>query len=497
MLGSGEADEQTGKEPLLADETVPLEFLPSDESRGKSKLFGVTLIALIGATIVAAVGIGASQDEAAWHPELEPFVEFVENERGLEFLRPVGFIELSTPPLRTPLSDENICQLPGADCPETDAFRLLGVNSTDPASYVDGDALADSFDRQEQVPRRPAAYYEPGIWPRIVFENADLIPDALRAPTIVHELVHALQDQHNLLPFGGGDPTFEGGRINISVVEGDATRIENAYIAQLSSAERTAVVDAGRELVQTRAEAEFTEPLRFYTDTTYALGEAFTNVFLAQNGQLELDDQLDNPSFESNDVFVDVLGEHVAPTVNAAEIIDLPESVEEAEGRIGAIGWFVTLAPVVGVDQAFDAVIGYDDDAWAVYDNPDVQRTSPLRTCLRSDVFFDSGDEAAEFADIIDGLPLRTSIDEQRQSVTLDICEELRDADLQTPAVMMPIIAANHLAAHHLNNGETVDTARCAALTQAKNIPIDLTFDEFTGYDTFIDQSGPFAQGCR
>lgn len=498
MLGGGEPDQKTGKEPLLADETVPLEFLPSDESGGKSKRFGVVLTTTVAVALLAAIGIGASQDEAVWAPELEPFVEFVEAERGLEFLRPVGFIEITRAPESAPISRENRCQTPGLDCPETEAFRLLGVNSLDPAAYTDIHALVEFFDAGGQVQRRPAAFFEafgPGRPARIVFVNGDLYPDELRPQIIVHELVHALQDQHNLLSDRSLDT--DEGRINLAITEGDATRIESAYVAQLSPTERAAAEEASREFAQMATEARFAEPVGFYTDTTYALGEAFTKAFLAHNGQVELDDQLDNPTYVSNDVFVDILGTDVQPTVDATEIINLPDSVDEADGRIGAIGWFVVLAPLVGVDQAFDAVIGYDDDAWAIYDNPDVQRTSPLRTCLRSDIFFDSGDEAAEFVGIIEVLPFRIEVDESRQSVTLDICDELGDADLQTPAVMIPIIAANHLAAHHLDNGETTDAARCAALDQAKTIPIDLTFDDFTGYGTFIDDADGFVQDCR
>ena len=99
--------------------------------------------------------------------------------------------------------------------------------------------------------------------------------------------------------------------------------------------------------------------------------------------------------------------------------------------------------------------------------------------------------------DVIDELALRVSLDEQRQSATIDVCDELLDADLQTPAVVVPIIAANHLAAHHLNNGETANVARCAAIGQAKTIPIDLSFDEFTGYDMFLDDAETFVEGCR
>ena len=119
MLGCGEPDRHTRKEPLLADETVPVEFLPSDESRGKSKWFGAVLVVLIGVAIAAAIGAGVSQEEAAWAPELEPFVEFVENERGLQFFRPVGYIEISSSAVRPGFSEETRCQIRGVTCAST------------------------------------------------------------------------------------------------------------------------------------------------------------------------------------------------------------------------------------------------------------------------------------------------------------------------------------------------------------------------------------------
>ena len=502
MLGSGDVDERTGKEPLLVNETVPIEFLPSDTSKPKSKRFTVVLAVVVGFAMAAAIGLGLAQEDRVWPSDIVPLVEFVEEQRGLEFVRPVAITEddRGREPRRSSefqgaLSISIQCQFGGRTCPETDAFRLLGVRAFDPAAYIDIDAWIERQENLSEDVQLPFAFYQGGTVPKITLQNVGSLPEGLRDSIIVHELVHALQDQHGLLD--SGDLSTNVGRIGLTVVEGDATRIEAAYIAQLDPSSRTAAERADREIARAGAEADAADPLRHYTDTTYSLGHAFSSLLVARDGQAGLDNALGDPTLNSDDVFVDILGENVEPSVDASELINLPESVDEPHGRVGAIGWFVTLAPLVGADQAFDAVIGYDDDAWVIYDNPNVRRTSPLRTCIRSDIFFDTPDDAAEFANIVDLPQVELAIDEQRRSVTLDVCDELRDADLQTPAVMIPIIASNQLAAHHLEDGETREVARCAAIAQAGTIPFDLSFDEFTGYDTFIDSSGPFLEGCQ
>ena len=501
MLGSGDVDERTGKEPLLVNETVPIEFLPSDTSKPKSKRFTVVLAVVVGFAMAGAIGLGLAQEDRVWPSDIVPLVEFVEEQRGLDFVRPVAITETEPDP-RPRFSDRDEprpisfqCQFGFRMCPETEAFRLLGVNEFDPAAYLDLDDLVERQFNSDDLPQLPSAFYQRGTFPKIVLENTGSLPDGLRDAIIVHELVHALQDQHALLD--DVDRSTHAGRIGLAVIEGDATRIASAYIEQLDPTSRAAAENATREIARAGAEAEAADPVRYYSDSTYSLGQAFSSLLHASEGQAGLDDTLREQTLDSDDVFVDILGETIQATVDASQLINLPESVEEPDGRVGAIGWFVTLAPLVGAEQAFDAIIGYDDDAWVIFDNPNVRRTSPLRTCIRSDIFFDTPAEAAQFADIVASLQAELTLDEQRRSVTLDVCDELRDADLQTAAVMIPIIAANHLAADHLENGETRDVARCAAIAQAKTIPIDLTFDEFGGYDTFIDLSGSFLEDCQ
>ena len=76
-------------------------------------------------------------------------------------------------------------QLPGRELHDLgEALQVLGLL---PDGYDLGEGVVDLF--SEQV----AGFYDPE---RGIFYVADWVPPALQVPTLAHELVHALQDQH-------------------------------------------------------------------------------------------------------------------------------------------------------------------------------------------------------------------------------------------------------------------------------------------------------------
>ena len=93
------------------------------------------------------------------------------------------------------------------------------------------------------------AYYDQDE-DRIIIRGTEISP-ALSV-TLVHELTHALQDQHFDLDRedeseDGGDEVFR------SLVEGDATRVEDGYIASLSDDDRA------RYVAETSSQEESTD----------------------------------------------------------------------------------------------------------------------------------------------------------------------------------------------------------------------------------------------
>lgn len=488
-IGVSRADvDENGKEPLLADECVPLIFLErEDDGRPPNKRAGVILGVLMVLLVAAGSIVGAIVGSPDWDPRLAPFIEFVEQERGLQFLQPVSILDVDIEEYEDSIRPRGFFR-PQRSSSLIEAFRLLGIVDFDPA-------LAE----QEALREQGEEVFADGLYvvgnPGRIILPQDL-PEAALPLIIVNQLTHALQDQHGLLE--RIDVTPQTTRIDDSdnrrfleaLIEGDATRIENAYYEQMSPEERAQFV-AATESVAAGVRSPFT------TSERYTIGAPLTQLIVERDGIDALHDLLrSRGEGGSTELFVDVLGND-GPSVNAALEIDLPPTVDAADGEFGAFGWFLTLAPHVGVSDAFDAVIGFDADAFAIFDNPEVRRTSALRTCIRSDVFFDSAADATEFAEIVAQIGIEGEVREERQSATVDICERLGQPDAQTPAAIFPLILVNELAVHHLQAGESQEVASCAALTQAKTVDLTDVQNDFTSYDPYFEEAGPFVEACR
>ncbi len=431
-----------------------------------------------------AIGPFAQEE---WDPVLEPYVEFVESERGLRFGRPVdvrfaniaeevaaGFEENRA---ALEAAQASLDELPVAD-PYGDAFTLLGL--------VDFEADLDSQEStEESIIANAGAFYDPFEDEIVLPEGESLLSLEL---TIVHELTHALQDQNGMLDYY--PDTADSSQARLALIEGDAERIAEAWFVQMTVAERQAYLDA----IDFDPNQPFEDPGNSYLDSTffvsYGLGVPLVMSIIETDGEEELNRLLRSPEVGSTERFIDLLGDSDSQQVNALVEFDPPKGRDEADGDLGALAWFATLAPIVGTDGAFDALIGYDDDAFAIYENADGS------VCGRFEVFFDDADEAAEFVAIAGEAGIVGAADAQRRSVTSDICEQIGDPADQRIAVVFPLIVANELVLHHLLNGEDEQTARCAALAQVKTLPIDRSLDDFEGYDALFVASTSFVDAC-
>ncbi len=480
------------REPLLADETVPPVFLPSrHDGRAQNRLIGPTLGLILAALLVGAVVLGLGGEQPSWHPLLEPYVEFVEAERGLEFSAPVP---LST----TDVSDYEARNVPRPmqirRLPELDqAFFLLGIDDLDPAErLVNGAPETIFYLRTDEAISESHYIIETGH----ILLRQD-VPEEALSLNIVHELTRALQHQNNLVPSDFGDipgvgliDESDSQRLFDALVEGDAARIERAYYDQMTEEERAAYHQAsGSDLEGVR------HPM--FESDRFTIGAAMTSWIVQRDGVEALNAMLRLGPHGSTDQFVDVLGEF-GQTVDAVSEADLPDADHRPLDGLGAYGWFMALAPHLGSADAFDAIVGYEADAFVILNNPNVQRTSPLRTCLHAEMFFDSVAEADEFADIVTRLETQVTADvrSESQSVRFDICERLGQPLTQPASVTLPLILAHELAAHHLAEGLSVDAARCAAITQAKTVDPELPLEDLTEYRSYIDDSASFVEAC-
>lgn len=323
-----------------------------------------SIAALVVVVAVVGVGLGAfllwpRSDRTYpdhWDPRLEKLVAFVEEERGLDFEHPVfaDFLtdrdfEQRMKVNHDDLTAEERRQLKN----DTALLRAVGL--------IDGDVdLLEAFNQVDA--ETTLAYYDPDR-KRIVVRGTRL--DAATRVTLVHELTHALQDQHFPLHLDDDGLAYRG------LVEGDATRIEDRYIATLTASEARAYEKSQSEFGDQVDLGDVPEVFVTMQGAPYALGPGLVTALLADGGQQRLDEAFRKPPENDADLFEPltfVAGDE--PTLLPAPSLAPDETRLEGDedDSFGAIGWFVVLSERIDPHQALDAVDGLGGDVGIAFE---------------------------------------------------------------------------------------------------------------------------------
>jgi hypothetical protein len=220
----------------------------------------------------------ASASAAAKPGSIDAFVpqavSFVESHRGLRFKQTVKVSHLSDAEF-----SQRIVSLQRRDRADTDRqaklYRALGLVGRD----VDVEKA-----EEELLGGNVVGYYDPKTKELVV--RGDTATVSVKH-VVIHELTHALQDQWFGLDANQRDQTDDQALAYISLVEGDAVRIEREYVASLSSAERDqlAKAEAGSGGTPSGVPRVLVELLAF----PYIAGPPFTSAVLQARGQPGLD----------------------------------------------------------------------------------------------------------------------------------------------------------------------------------------------------------------
>ncbi len=318
----------------------------------------VTLVlALVGFGIGSVLHDDGPQFPSTWDARVQPFVDFVEKSRGLEFKHPVAVYFLAPEQYRRaaiggdggePSTD------PEKEAQSTSIARAFGYIDGELDLKKAGETLADSG---------TSAYYSSDA--KIVNVRGTDLTVGLRV-TLVHELTHALQDQYFELNarFSTGDS--EQNQVLRSVVEGDAVTVEQRYVAQLSDTDKRryeeestaardgALTDLGNvptALVATQA-------------IPYAIGRPFVSLIEAAGGGA--------PTTKALDRLMRKLPDDTArlftPGDNAARVKITPPKLGDGEpiqtDVVGAYGLYIQLAERIDPLVALDAVDGWRGDSF-------------------------------------------------------------------------------------------------------------------------------------
>jgi len=315
---------------------------------------------------------------------VDELIVFVEQERGLEFLeRPEVVV------LEGPAFTEEFQAATAEDFAEdaeliehfTGIYQALGLLPPDltiPDAYAlfgDGAVLG---------------YYDPEDGELVVRGGA--VTPLVRV-TIVHELVHALDDQHfELYRPENDERDDEVGFGFTSVIEGNARWIENRYRASLPASEQREVL---AEELATGAGVDLSVlPVSFLRLQLlpYDAGEQLVGVLLDEGGQELLDATFVEPPVTSEQVLDPARFLAGEP---AAEVAPPPaDGTVVEDGLFGQALLRILLTDAVGDADAAEAVEGWAGDWFVSWEEGDT-------TCVRVDVLLDADDDADRFEDAL------------------------------------------------------------------------------------------------
>jgi hypothetical protein len=211
---------------------------------------------------------------------------YVEEQRGLTFEEPV------------------VVEVEGNEAFEERLLLDFDEDAEDLASYEPlykatgllpaEDSLADSL--REALGAAVIGFYDPET-KELVVRGAAITP-AVRV-TIVHELTHALDDQH----FDLDRPEYDDAADEVgfgfsAVVEGNATVVENAYLATMSSAETEAYFDEQLSYEMPDVPLALLQLL----GAPYIHGEGLVSTLRENGGQERLDAAFEAPPRTSEQV---------------------------------------------------------------------------------------------------------------------------------------------------------------------------------------------------
>jgi hypothetical protein len=432
---------------------------------------GIATIGVVALLVDVLRSDGPSHPDK-WDPRVADLAAFVERERGLDFDHPVYVDFLTAAEYSAETTEEDVGMVDG-EREELDRYagqlRALGVASGELDLFTAFNQVADGG---------TLAFYDPTDQ-RVRVRGTEMTVGL--EVTIVHELTHALQDQHfdldRLYAPGldsGGAAAFRG------LAEGDALRVEDAYVSdELTSAEQEAYDEEYADELAGSEEATADVP-PFVSATfgaPYALGRPFVEMLVNQDGNDAVDDAFDDPPSTEEHLFdpTSFLADEKPATDVALGFGDDEEVMDE--GAFGATSWYLFLAERIDPKVAFEAARGWDGDAFG-----SVERDGA--TCVRVAFVGEDGDEedemAAALGDWVEAMPGRgAELDEVDGHPVVQSCDPGEDVDLELTdrsesSLFLPSLWGYLVAdaASVLDAGE----ARCYARTVVDG----LTYEQIT-----------------
>jgi hypothetical protein len=306
------------------------------------------LLALAAGTGFLTASAGRSWFPSRWDPRVAPIADEVAQLRGLDFLHPVPIEYLSPAEFEKRLgTDAKVSASERADLTREEAvLRSLGLIG----GKVD---LLKALDTSESS--STLAYYDPTRQDIIV---RGTILDAEHRVTIAHELTHVLQDQHfdlRKLQKAADDSDTTDSNAFKALVEGDAVRIQDAYLAQLPAADQKEYQrenDAEGTRVG-KETASVPDIVSLELGAPYEFGPSTVKVLFGSGGNEAVNGALTGP-VPSSEVFTET-GDIAAPVAVDTPLIPPGGVADGHPETFGPFETYLTLAMRLDPGRALEA----------------------------------------------------------------------------------------------------------------------------------------------
>ena len=298
--------------------------------------------------------------------EVEALARITEEVRGLSFIEEPTVVFLSEPELAARIVADFEAKLEPGELDWTETLlHLLGLLDPEVQSLAEvyNDLLS------EQI----AGRYVPEtkeLWVRA--DASDL--SVLSKTTVVHEMVHALSDQH----FGSGErlealveeDRFDEASAYLSLLEGEAMYFQFVYIAEhLSSSEAIAL---GMEILESDSAALdrtpyfISEPLFF----RYEAGFELLLEIVEEQGIDGVNDALASPPLTTEHIaHPATFFDEEAPLEVVLPMVDAPGYEVVEESTWGELGLLATFGQAIGEGAASQIGDGWGGDAYRILSN--------------------------------------------------------------------------------------------------------------------------------
>ncbi|GAA4803120.1 hypothetical protein GCM10025786_02200 [Nocardioides caeni] len=406
-----------------------------------------------------------------WDPRVVEFVDFVEDERGLDFEHPVYVDFLTDEEFDKEVSSDD-SELTDEDREEIQQsegiLRALGllphdVDLLDATNDLLTGAVIGLYDPEDK---------------RIRMRGTKLTPEV--RSTLVHELTHALQDQHFDLEEKADEheesDDSSAAAVWSAIVEGDADRVEDAWAESLSPEDRKELTRAQADQSRDAADdlADVPPFLTTLIGSSYALGSILLGLADELDGTDGIDDLFSDPPV-SEEALVDpwtaLVDDESATSVDEP---DIPDGAEEIDaGTFGSPSLLFVLAERISPQVALGAADGWGGDHYVAYEQDD-------RTCIRVDYVGDSRRDVTELRSalrswIAEGPGGTASVSDHDEGLRFESCdpgERSRAGNGGSADALQLAAARGQIAIEVLPGGAPEEFARCYADVLVRELSI-------------------------